>query len=1160
MTVNQRLMELGGWSLQFKDDAPESLGEDISYFDHIAVLPARMSVLDDNLLTSARFVGVVRKKERSENLKVAGQSMAFWLGDENGGGPVFDVTNKKTFDASGDDSLSEAVRALLPPSGAITEGVFTNPTGNPQFEGEFYWVSSREAIQYVCDTLGGEWRVNNDGTLDVGPDTDLFTVTTPTAAIIRKEGGDDPAVRILRGAMSTKEDVEDYTTKVLLLTEGYGTTIQEATSVAGSVPYTDIHGNTAEFTRMISEDNTSATNAQDRADAALNEFNENHRDISLDSEEYDVVGYFEPGDYVWVYDPAAGIVDTANEVTIRGETIYPLKLRVKGVRWPVEEGMAVYHRDGAGNWTDLTDYVDFDGGGASIEVGRGKRTLTRGAQTRPGSRQTPTDVDATVPKPPTALTLDSTSSYVDEEGNTRAQMLLSWTAPTQNTDNSTLQDLEFYRVRWKRSSETDYQYTAVDEDQTSIALFDLTPAENYDIGVRAVDRFANKSTWEDLLNQQAQADTIPPSTPAAPSSVAGNPQRIQVTHDLGVSTGGTFNLEDDLDHLEVHVGTASGFTPDDTTRVGEMVANKGMLALSISAIGDFPAAVTEGDTTRYVKVIAVDHAGNKSSASAAATVTAPLITETFIADLTVTDAKIQNVSAGKVTAATFQGGQFILDDTAGDTSVIKSNNYDGTLDVNGRLNLDGTVGFAIDGLGNIDANDGRFRGQLVDGAEVAGDLSVVAGGQVYVGEPTVDSGYMTFRRPDANSRGYIEWWVDGAADEFAEIFGNPGTTDVLSIGSRGDVEILGGDGAGGYERFILVDESQAQVQFDNDVEFNGFIVGFTDFAAAADFEAGLRISGDLGTGPGFGNNGGSQLLLSDTGPQIEFHDTNQTATDGSRWWLHVNSGNFYLLLDRNGDNSWEAPHPIQYDASTSLLTVKDDIHVASTTGSFISFDHEGNSQGRIVQQSNAFYFQADLDDVGGFLNQIVFRTGGVYFYAPDSSYIWRMSEPNNDSSYLYGREGNDYIEHDGVQEQWNLYLNDGIEFNLGQTGIIIPNMYNDTVSSGSELRVGTDGRVRRFTSSQRYKMNFRDASVPSEGLLDVPLRWWQDVEDVLDPDIQAPWHIGWTAEELDAHGLSWALHFDAENRPDGYHTERLLMALTQEVRKMRDRIIALEGA
>ena len=48
-------------------------------------------------------------------------------------------------------------------------------------------------------------------------------------------------------------------------------------------------------------------------------------------------------------------------------------------------------------------------------------------------------------------------------------------------------------------------------------------------------------------------------------------------------------------------------------------------------------------------------------------------------------------------------------------------------------------------------------------------------------------------------------------------------------------------------------------------------------------------------------------MVQETSPQIEFSDT-----DHDDWWIHVNSGHMYFLLDENDDGSWagESPWPL----------------------------------------------------------------------------------------------------------------------------------------------------------------------------------------------------------------------------------------------------------
>ena len=134
------------------------------------------------------------------------------------------------------------------------------------------------------------------------------------------------------------------------------------------------------------------------------------------------------------------------------------------------------------------------------------------------------------------------------------------------------------------------------------------------------------SAWSASTQFTTGNDVIAPGQPPAPT-VAGSTISIQVTHTLGLSSGGTFNLDNDLHHLEVHVGGSDSFYPDATNMVGKIIANSGMLLGKIPVVQTFP--ISQIDQV-FVKVIAVDNAGNKSSPSVAATVTAQLVADMYI--------------------------------------------------------------------------------------------------------------------------------------------------------------------------------------------------------------------------------------------------------------------------------------------------------------------------------------------------------------------------------------------------------------------------------------------------------------------------------------------------------------------------------------------------
>jgi hypothetical protein len=234
----------------------------------------------------------------------------------------------------------------------------------------------------------------------------------------------------------------------------------------------------------------------------------------------------------------------------------------------------------------------------------------------------------------------------------------------------------------------------VNWDTTTAQLQDLSPGVGYDVQIRAVDKTGNVGAWSGTTTFVASSDNLPPSTPAAPT-VAGSRIAVQITHQLGKSSGGTFNLESDLDHLEVHVSYEPTFTPDVTTLKGKTPANAGMIQAQIPVV--FTAQVEE-TSARYVRVIAVDKTGNKSGPSDAATATALLIDDAHISDLTVT-----KVTAGTISASWVMAGEIKTSDT-GARARISADGYE-------LYNTGGTRTFFADAAtGNV-----NIIGQLVSG-------------------------------------------------------------------------------------------------------------------------------------------------------------------------------------------------------------------------------------------------------------------------------------------------------------------------------------------------------------------------------------------------------------------------------------------------------------
>lgn len=686
MPINEVIGALGSYYVNLDQSTPRRILDKIGYFGHIVVHAARQNhpeLVGDAMLASSRYVGVVRDKQFTgmtgstapNTQQIAGCGMAYWLGDEDGKGSIIEAPGK-TLTAV---SFTEGVRELLPDSAAVREGTLHAVAG--VWSGNYVWLSPRQALDDFCSYFSSplgecEWRVNGDGTLDAGRIEDLY-VTEPRAIIARKGGGQDLELRGVAGDAQTDEDVQDFSTRVVVLAQGTGDSV--ATGAANINPdlnvYVDLFGNPVELTRLVSQEGTDASNAPASAVLQLNRFLRPRSALQLSSDEYDLRGAFAPGDYVWVWDPDAGLIDRSNppnEVYFRGERLFPVKLRLTELTWPLTKGMGVSYRTQAGEWIDLTDYIVWeDPANVDVVVGATVRTLLNSAGGEPvGGRP---KGDSSIPDLVEWVLPFGLSSYQSTQGITRSQVALAWKRPL-NTDGTAILDLDHYEIRWRTSAhqilpvawqylyqssvlwdelvqwdgllpavEGPWQYTAVGPDVEGFLLGDLVPGVPYDAQIRAVDTAAppNFGFWNESSSFETFGDPFPPSEPAPPV-VTSSPISVQIIHTLGKSSGGTYNLEADLHHLEVHAAYEPAFTPTTASLLGRMLCNVGTLLSNTPIVATFTLAST---ADVWVKVVAVDAAGNQSGPSSGVQSSADLINDEFISNLTVS-----KVTAGIITS------------------------------------------------------------------------------------------------------------------------------------------------------------------------------------------------------------------------------------------------------------------------------------------------------------------------------------------------------------------------------------------------------------------------------------------------------------------------------------------------------------------------------
>ena len=626
-------------------------------------------------------------------------------------------------------------------------------TANKTYTGKHYMESAYKSLKTIATSLDCEFKINNDGTIDVGPSSSLFTghgTSTPEGMIVRRMSGPDPAITGYSSVdLSTEFVAEDYVSRVELIASNYGKEINLGQADAKSVPYKDLFGNELERIQILSENDVPDSLRNVRAEAYLNEYNKIQKTLSVGLEDYDVSGDINVGDIIYVYDPEVGFEDSQadatlenrdrNEITYQGQILHPVKIRVMGLTFPIATGMGVYYRDKDGNYTDLTDYVQFEVGVTQIEVGSTTSNINQDLRGSASVIAVGGTNEFTVPDAPTGFSA-AKGTYQDGAGRPFAFAKLSWTEPN-NTDGSRITDGNMYRVRYRQVTDvdgnnlidsndnqiTDYEYLTVEFGTTSVVIKGLGISNTYEFGVAAIDNSGFSGGFAVITAEQMPKDTIAPPEPVAPTgtfgSVASSAAKVQITHKLGAAktvAGATinsptnFSLPRDIDHLNVYRGTTSGFSVSASNFVGEIQARSGHIDLEIPAVNTFDVS-TQG--TAYYKVTAVDVAGNESAASAAASVTEQLIDTAFIndaaittlkvGDAQITDAKIDTLTASKITAGTISGKEIIIDtDSATDPSnpvlgTIRSSNY-----------VTGTSGWVINSDGSAEFRDAEIRGTL----------------------------------------------------------------------------------------------------------------------------------------------------------------------------------------------------------------------------------------------------------------------------------------------------------------------------------------------------------------------------------------------------------------------------------------------------------------
>ena len=385
MPVYQALMADGDWSIRLKPETPLSVREAMGTpFAHVVVTSTPIdptAFSDADILAQARYTGVCLRPGPA--LEVSGRGLSWWLGDDSGTGsgiaftPITLNTNIPKTAAStilnGGSNAPLVLSGSSPGTGAYTATISQ----------DYNWFTKRQLLDSVIrEFFNREWKTNNDFTVSVGTAAQLYT-TTP-AIITPKTTGYESGRYGISGSTQVNIDYEDFANVVWALSKegiGFGDYLSPANT------FYDGRGNIMRRQRFVDVPESAEGQRNQYALNLVSRYVNARFDYNLQTSRYDISGKVQMGGNVYVYDPVngfynrvayTGLMDYSNPIRWRGEVIYPISVRVTGMRWPIEEGMGVLwrNRTAAGvSYIDLTPYVEMESGSASLEVGGVERPI-----------------------------------------------------------------------------------------------------------------------------------------------------------------------------------------------------------------------------------------------------------------------------------------------------------------------------------------------------------------------------------------------------------------------------------------------------------------------------------------------------------------------------------------------------------------------------------------------------------------------------------------------------------------------------------------------------------------------------------------------------------------------------------------------------------------
>lgn len=139
------------------------------------------------------------------------------------------------------------------------------------------------------------------------------------------------------------------------------------------------------------------------------------------------------------------------------------------------------------------------------------------------------------------------------------------------------------------------------------------------------------------------------------------------------------------------------------------------------------------------------------------------------------------------------------------------------------------------------------------------------------------------------------------------------------------------------------------------------------------------------------------------------------------------------------------------------------------------------------------------------------------------------------------------------------YIADAIFINRSDGYINIPGVYAETTASAANVFVGTDGSLRRSTSSLRYKINVEDMTYGLKDVLALRPVTYSPKPNGENDDILDTRYGGLIAEEVDAAGLKEFVGYNDEGQPDSLHYGHMVALCIKAIQELKAEVDELRS-